>query len=178
MVPANDGVSIMFARLACVLIAASIALAANASADKDYVAIEQRLTSEQLRATGLASLSPEQLALLNRLLRDESAAASVGDVTAPATQRIAADSEKPASAPYIATESKTFQARLKGTISAWQPGTVFELENGQRWQVLKGSVTLPKPLTTPEILVVPGIAGRWFLQVTEDLPKARVERIE
>ena len=25
---------------------------------------------------------------------------------------------------------------------------------------------------------VPGIAGRWFLQVDEDLPKARVYRID
>jgi hypothetical protein len=168
----------VFARLACVLIAVSFALPVAFGAEREYVAIEQRLTSEQLRATGLASLSSEQLALLNRLLRDESAAAVVGDAPAPSTQPVAAESGKPASAPYIATESKAIKSRLKGTINAWQPGTVFELENGQRWQVLKGSVTLPKPLATPEILVVPGIAGRWFLQVTEELPKARVERIE
>lgn len=30
----------------------------------------------------------------------------------------------------------------------------------------------------PEIVVVPGIAGRWFLQVDEDLPKTRVYRID
>ena len=62
-------------------------------------------------------------------------------------------------------------------MSGWEPGTVFELENGQQWKVLKGSMQLRKPMQAPEIVVVPGIAGRWFLQVDEDLPKARVYRI-
>ena len=62
-------------------------------------------------------------------------------------------------------------------MAGWAPGTVFELENGQQWKVLKGSMTLRKPHERTEVLVVPGIAGRWFLQVDEDLPKARVQRI-
>jgi len=52
------------------------------------------------------------------------------------------------------------------------------LENGQAWKVLKGSMKLRKPFESPEIVVIPGIAGRWFLQVDEDLPKARVYRID
>jgi hypothetical protein len=38
-------------------------------------------------------------------------------------------------------------------------------------------MTLHKTLHAPEIQVVPGLAGRWFLQVDEDLPKPRVYRI-
>jgi hypothetical protein len=60
----------------------------------------------------------------------------------------------------------------------WEPGTVFALENGQQWKVLKGSMKLRAPVQAPEIVLVPGIAGRWFLQVDEDLPKARVYRID
>ena len=41
-----------------------------------------------------------------------------------------------------------------------------------------GSMKLRKPLQAPGIVVVPGVAGRWFLQVDEDLPKARVYRID
>ena len=55
---------------------------------------------------------------------------------------------------------------------------MFELENDQQWKVLKGAMKLRKPFDAPEIVVVPGIAGRWFLQVHEDLPKARVYRID
>ncbi|MBP6596658.1 MAG: hypothetical protein KA187_05475 [Arenimonas sp.] len=67
---------------------------------------------------------------------------------------------------------------MKGRVSGWAPGTEFALENGQVWKVLKGSRTLDEPVESPEILVVPGLAGRWFLQVHEDLPKARVYRID
>jgi hypothetical protein len=44
--------------------------------------------------------------------------------------------------------------------------------------VLKGTVKLRQALDSPEIVVVPGVAGRWFLQVLEDMPKARVYRID
>ena len=54
---------------------------------------------------------------------------------------------------------------------------MFVLENGHHWKVLKGGMTR-KPLQSPEIVVVPGFAGRWFLQVDADLPKARVYRID
>jgi hypothetical protein len=54
---------------------------------------------------------------------------------------------------------------------------VFTLDNGQQWQVLKGEMKLKPGRSNPPIVVVPGIAGRWFLQVDEDLPKARVFRI-
>jgi hypothetical protein len=69
-------------------------------------------------------------------------------------------------------------ARVKGEVTGWEPGTVFELDNGQQWKVLKGSMRLRQPLQSPEIVVVPGLAGRWFLQVDEDMPKARVYRLD
>ncbi|KAF1718677.1 hypothetical protein CSC74_03670 [Pseudoxanthomonas yeongjuensis] len=67
---------------------------------------------------------------------------------------------------------------MNGPVNGWEPGTEFMLENGQTWKVLKGSMKLRKPFESPEIMVIPGIAGRWFLQVDEDLPKARVYRID
>jgi predicted phosphodiesterase len=70
------------------------------------------------------------------------------------------------------------RSRAVGSISGWEPGTEFKLENGQTWKVLKGSMKLRKPMSAPEILVVPGLMGRWFLQVDEDLPKARVYRVD
>ena len=70
------------------------------------------------------------------------------------------------------------RARVQGQVGGWAPGTLFVLDNGQQWKVLKGEMTLRKPLESPEIVVVPGLAGRWFLQVDEDLPKARVYRVD
>ena len=43
----------------------------DAHAERPYTAIEQRLSAEQMRATGLDQLRPEQLSLLNQLLSNE-----------------------------------------------------------------------------------------------------------
>ena len=140
-------------------------------AKQPYVDIEQRLTAEQLHATGLDTLSPEQLKLLNGLLRED----VVKAVEAGKTE---AEAERSSSSSLIGLDDGPIHSRLKGSVGGWEPGTVFELENGQRWKVLKGNMKLREPFESPQIAVVPGIAGRWFLQVDEDLPKARVYRID
>lgn len=93
---------------------------------------------------------------------------------AAAPQSAAERAEKPAAGPPIGLQDGPIRSRLVGPVAGWKPGTVFELANGQRWKVLKGSAELPATLQSPEVLVVPGIAGRWFLQVDESMPKARV----
>ena len=158
-------------------------LPALAWAQAPYVKLEQRLSPEQLRATGLDTLTPEQLALLNRLLdeqtratvqavRTEAKAEAQAEAAATGTQR------DPDPSRFIGLADEPIASRAKGTITGWEPGTEFTLENGQVWKVLKGKMRLRAPLESPEILVVPGIAGRWFLQVDPELPKARVYRID
>ncbi len=141
-----------------------------ALAEQPCVDIEQHLTAEQLHATGLDTLSPAQLELLNRLLCEESAKAVKADESPTAGERSRAS--------FIGLDDEPIRSHLEGTVSGWEPGTVFELENGQQWKVLKGSAKLREALQAPEVLVVPGVAGRWFLQVDEDLPKASVYRID
>ncbi len=156
-------------------------------AQAPYVKLEQRLSAEQLRATGLDTLTPEQLALLNQLL-DEQASATVQAVRAEAKAEAKAEARAEVAATgtqrdpdpsrFIGLSDAPIASRAKGTVTGWEPGTEFTLENGQVWKVLKGKMRLPAPLESPEILVVPGIAGRWFLQVDPELPKARVYRID
>ena len=141
-----------------------------AFAEQAYVNIEQRLTSEQLRETGLNTLSPAQLERLNQLLQEDSA--KVAEIEK------AQHRDQPVRDSYIGLDDKPIKSRLTGTINGWDVDTIFELENGQKWKVLKGNMKLRKPMQSPEIIVVPGVAGRWFLQVDEDLPKARVYRID
>ena len=162
----------MFARyvLALTLSLASFVVLAN----QPYVDIEQRLTAEQLHDTGLYTLSAEQLKLLNSLLRDDVAKA----VKASKVETLEGNEPGRGSSSLIGFNDEPIRSRLKGTVDGWEPGTEFVLENGQTWKVLKGNMKLRKPFESPEIMVVPGIAGRWFLQVDEDLPKARVYRID
>ena len=156
------------------VVAVLLAFASLAAiAEQAYVNIEQRLTPEQRHATGLDTLSPAQLELLNSLLREE----SVKIVKAAKAEAAHVDDGK-SHAWSIGLDTDPIKSRLVGSISEWSPGTVFVLENGQQWKVLKGSVKLRKTLQSPEVVVVPGIAGRWFMQVDEDMPKPRVYRID
>jgi acetyl/propionyl-CoA carboxylase alpha subunit len=149
---------------------AGLLIASGTIAAQTYVKLEQRFTAEQLRETGLDTLSPAQLEKLNQLLSVESE--KISSVESPRIQ----DETRQAS--YIGLDDKPIKSRLKGSISGWDVDTVFELENGQKWKVLKGNMKMRQPMQAPDIVVVPGIAGRWFLQVDEDLPKARVYRID
>lgn len=152
----------------------SIALlaAVPACAQSTYVDLEQRLSPEQVHATGLDTLSPAQLAELNRILRGEAERAP----PLPATPRGA--SPPPEASSLLGFNDQPIRARVSGRVSEWEPGTVFVLDNGQQWKVLKGSLKLRKPLDAPEITVFPGVAGRWFLRVEEDMPAPRVYRID
>ena len=132
------------------------------SQQRDYLPLEQRLSAEQLQQVGL---SAQQLQLLNRMLSE----------TKPT---VAASPQQPAPAPMqIGLEEGPVHSSVQGAVEGWEPGTVFVLANGQQWKVLKGQMRLRNTLQSPQIEVIPGIAGRWFLQVDEDLPKARVYRI-
>jgi len=146
-------------------------LAATAAAQAPYVAIEQRVDPQELARVGL---SPAQLQTLNRLLREADARSPAPSV-APAPV-VAPGAPTPAPM-FPGLDDGPITAKVTGQVDGWAPGTVFTLDNGQQWQVLKGEMKLKASRSNPEIVVVPGIAGRWFLQVDEDLPKARVFRI-
>ena len=161
----------------------SLPFAAHA-ADQPTLTIEQRLTAEQMHATGLDTLSAPQLALLNRLLNDEAAkreearmpaAATATPPIATAAKTAPLEDQRSS---FIGFNDKPITSRVVGAVSGWSPGTEFKLENGQIWTVLKGTVDMGKTLQAPEIQVIPGVAGRWFLQVDENLPKARVYRTQ
>ena len=145
-----------------------------AFAQDRFVPVERRLSASQLAEVGL---SPAQLQALNRVLREaESTAAASTAAVAPVAAPLPANVPAPA-AMHLGLEEGPVNARVVGEVAGWQPGTLFTLDNGQQWQVMKGQMKLRKVLQSPQIAVVPGISGRWFLQVDEDLPKARVFRV-
>jgi hypothetical protein len=159
------------------IIAFLVLMTGTLSAATPYVPLEQRLSTEQLRETGLDTLSAEQLKKLNAILADAPAQATAPAPVAPAVAAVAAPATAVSSSadrPLLGFNEKPIQARLKGTLTGWDEGTIFLLDNGQQWKVLKGRMKLPQALTDPAVKLVPGIAGRWFLQVSEDYPMARV----
>jgi hypothetical protein len=124
-------------------------------------------------------LSAGQLAALNDVLRGEQEAITVQEeARAEAEVKSRPRPEAPHGGTLAGFNDEPIRSRLVGSVGSWEPGTEFKLENGQTWKVLKGRLKLRKPMQSPEILVVPGLMGRWFLQVDEDLPKARVYRVD
>lgn len=177
--------------LQSLLVMLVLALPAAVADAQDAASIEKRLSPEQMRETGLDTLTPAQLARLNELLNapvavsaaspsaptmasPPMASPAVASATAPATVATTPIQQPGVDKPLFGFNDAPIKSRLKGNLTGWEEGTVFTLENGQQWKVLKGRMKLPKPITDPDILVVPGLVGRWFLQVHEDYPKARV----
>jgi hypothetical protein len=80
-------------------------------------------------------------------------------------------------------ERKTEDARtpvsssLRGEFRGWQNGTVFELENGQRWRVLDSDFAT-KPLPSPKVTISPGLFGSWYMLVEGTSVKAKVKRVD
>lgn len=164
----------MFRRLLLpVLLFAPLIVAAQ-SGDVD---LAKRLAPAQLHATGLDTLTPAQLALLNRLLREDAAATTTHPASAPVTPATTGPAAQPAPM-TVGLEEGPVRSRLVGTLTGWEPGTVFVLANGQKWKVLKGRYQLRAPAQSPEVGIVPGLAGRWFFKLDEDTQGPRVYRVE
>ena len=158
--------------LALMLVVVSI----SAIAQTSTVPLEKRLTTEQMQATGLNTLSAKQLALLNQLLQEQTSQAVAVAVEKNTEEVKASAPVAPMAVPVLSNEP--FKSRIIGTFGGWQTGTVFTLENGQLWQVNKGNAKLPKPLNDPAVDVKISLVGKWYFELSEDLPRAMVTRIK
>lgn len=150
--------------LALALTAALFQLPAMAA--QPYVAIEKRLSPEQLHAAGLDTLSAEQLATLNRLLSDEQAARDRDEVQ----DSVGLREKRPEAEPVSAT--------AKGDVRGWSKGDVVELDNGQRWRVVEGELYLGKTTSNRKVTIAPGAFGAWYMQVDGQTPRLKVQRVQ
>lgn len=157
---------------ACLVACLLLTPVASVAAADGCRGLAERVDAARLAEVGLTDA---QLAALDRLLCEDDAAAVVPSSPAtPATlPRASRDDDR-----RVGLQDGPIESTVVGRVTGWAPGTVFVLANGQHWEVLKGSMTLSTPRESPAIRVVPGIAGRWFLEVDPDLPKARVFRAD
>lgn len=121
--------------LSALLVASSFA----ATAQDRFVPVEQRLNAAQLAEVGL---SPAQLQALNRVLREAERAAPASAALAAQPAAAVPAAPLPANVPapaamHLGLEEGPVTARVVGDVAGWEPGTVFTLDNGQQWQVMK-----------------------------------------
>ena len=108
--------------------ALAVAMVAPASAQSNHADVQQRFTPAEMHEAGLDTLSPAQLAALNRLLREK---AVPSEPLASAQQRTDDDTNRDdANRGYIGLDDTPIHSRAKGVVEGWEPGTIFVLENG------------------------------------------------
>ena len=140
------------------------------AAERPYVPVEQRLSADELRDTGLDTLSAKQLALLNRLL-SEDREADLRAADAKRTQDEAGLAPK-------RTAGQAVTATVPGTVRGWTQGQTVLLDNGQRWRVVGAEVNFPRPVDNPKVTITPGVLGAWYLRTDDGMPPIKVKRVD
>ena len=182
-----------------VLVAALAVLAGLHAAEEKF---SRSIRPGDFSAAGLGKLTPEEIAQLDRLVGDyKSGALERARRDAAAAETRAAQAEAKAVAAAAAAKEKaddragggsllskakvlltpgteieytTVESRLVGEFRGWQGRTIFNLENGQRWQSTgTDTYVQPRPLLNPAVKITPGMLGTFWLTV--DGVKARVK---
>ena len=148
-------------------------------ANPNFSSLEERMTGREFRETGLYKLTEEELAALNRWIRQRSLAE--GD-TAPAAASPTGDAQ--ATAPVAdtrglptPTDRSRIQSRIVGPFTGWRGRTEFELENGQVWRQAEAGTFVVSEMENPEVEIIPGMFNSWRLRVVGYNSRVRVERI-
>jgi len=160
--------------IALLLLAAPLAARA---ADTPPPAIETRMDDATKQRTGIARLTPEELAALNAWLATGPAAppalaAAPVPAAAPAADRIGFTTPAPeAEAPKV-------ESRIVGTFRGLAPRAQIRLENGQVWRSVDSTVVF-RGITaeSPAVEITKGTFGGWRLRLTDYRGMAKVERV-
>ncbi len=120
--------------------------------------LQERMSYAQFKRLGLDKLTPAQLDALNAWLREH------GE-TGPALDAAPASSNAPRPAAPAAQGNADIHARIKGSFRGWDNGTVFTLDNGQRWKVSEDSQLMMRSIDNPKVTLRKGFFGSWLLSL-------------
>jgi len=116
--------------------------------------IEQQMTPEQFKASGLEKLSPQELANLNAWLNNT--------LEVETTKAATIAKEK------VETENRGFA-----------PGRSWTLDNGQVWEQFDSASLAGARKTDPQVRITPAVIGnKWYMQVEGYNTRAGVRRVK
>ena len=151
-----------------------------AQSEQPFSSLEERMTGREFTESGLHKLNPEELAALNRWIRERSVAEYEGpteseiETGSEATTRGQADE----ASSIDSMPRERFKSRLVGEFTGWSGNTVFRLDNGMVWKQNKSDSFRTKRIESPMVTIRPGLLGSWWLSVEGFNSSTRVERIE
>lgn len=162
----------------------------------------RNLTPEEIRASGLAKLTPQELAQLEKLIEGyktgtlEKPAAVVQN---PAAMAAPAPETRPAPAgrgdkklpdwvgalitlkrsEQSPSKVEPLESRIAGDFEGWSGRTNFKLENGQVWtQVNKDDTYVYTPaLKFPKVKIVPAAFGTFMMEVEGVSQRVRIRPV-
>lgn len=152
------------------LILVAALLLAGPAVAAEFSSLEERMSAADFRAAGLDKLTPEELANLNEWLRTRGL---TGARTAAAASTAGFRSNT-----FFGTGDSAgpIRSEIRGGFSGWGPGKRLVLENGQEWEIVEGSFSIPEtPLA--KVTIEPGFLGSWLLKVDGYNASARVRRV-
>lgn len=152
------------------LIALFVLGAAGAAAAAEFSTLEEKMSTQEFRAAGLEKLTPEELATLNAWLAQRIAAGLGSAGARPENEGFRASG-------FDSADRKEITSRITGEFSGWGPNSVFQLDNGQQWQVTDNSDFAIPAISNPRVTIEPMILGSWMLKVEGYNRGARVTRI-
>jgi hypothetical protein len=145
-----------------------------------FSSVEERMTGQEFTAAGLAKLTPEELAALNRWLRDHSVATldtpvARGSVASATGLDAVADKRGFEGAE---TNTDTIVSPLVGEFTGWDGDTVFELENGMVWKQDETDRYFTRTLVNPVVTIKSGLFNSWRLSVEGYYQWVKVKRLQ
>lgn len=162
-------------RLAWLAIAVFLVSAPAAHAQQSGTAtIEQQMSADEFKATGLDRLDAEQLARLNAWL-NRTIQAESGRAAETAQNRI---KEENRGFLNFGTD-EPIRSRISGEFRGFGQGRRYTLDNGQVWQQVDSASLAGVRLDRPEVTISPSVIGNtWFMSVGRYNTRAKVQRIK
>ena len=172
--------------------------------DAAFSSIEREMSAEERRATGIDSLSTDELDALNQWLierfdqvqktvsaevreevreevLEEVREADVAEREAEIERRVAIEVEAAkqeiADAPPEPAVSEPFQAMIQGRFSGWSGKTVFPLDNGQVWRQRHGG-RYRHTDDDQRVRIYKNLFGMWQMKVLSSGRSVPVRRID
>lgn len=164
-------------------------LALTAAVGGDFT---KTLTPEKIRASGLAKLTPDELAELEAMIEQyKTGDASAAPAVAAAKQAPPAPPAAKALPKWVAAlvtlerlgsqadKAEVMESRLQGVFKGWNGRTIFRLENGQVWgQANSDKYEYTPPLNSPKVQVFPASVGTFWLKIEGVNQRCRVKPLK
>ena len=149
-----------------------VALVAVAPAALAQPPIEQQMTADQFKATGLGKLSPQELANLNAWLNHTL------EIETTKAAKLAKEKVETENRGFLSFgKSDPIVATIVGEFRGFAKGRSWTLDNGQVWEQVDTASLVGVRKTDPKVRITPSVIGSaWYLQIDGYNTRASVKR--